>query len=57
MNDPFFNVKIVIRIRREELKEIKLILVKDPESYENVSHFVRSAIIKKIKEVKNELSL
>jgi|TARA_R100001530_G_scaffold51358_1_gene38147 hypothetical protein len=52
MNDPFFNVKIVIRIRREELKEIKLILVKDPESYENVSHFVRSAIIKKIKEEK-----
>ena len=46
----FFEEGIKIRIRSEELKDIDKIIKKKPKIYENRSHFVRSAIIKTIRE-------
>lgn len=48
----FFDVKIATRIRVDELKEIQKIINKNRDKYENISHFVRAAIIKKIEEEK-----
>lgn len=45
----FFSEKINIRLRKDELKKIKKLLKKS-EKYENVSHFIRCAILKLIKE-------
>ena len=48
----FFDVKVDARIRLSELKEIKKIVNKNRDKHENISHFVRAAIITKIEEVK-----
>jgi Arc/MetJ-type ribon-helix-helix transcriptional regulator len=49
----FFDKEIKIRIRQEDFIQIEENLIKNKDKYENLSHFIRSAIIKQIKEDKN----
>lgn len=47
----FFTEKITIRFRHKELKEIKRIVKKQKDVYDDVSHFIRCATIKEINNI------
>ena len=46
----FFDKEVKARIRTEDIKDIDRIIKKNPKIYKDRSHFVRSAIIKNIRE-------
>jgi hypothetical protein len=46
-----------IRFKKETVKLIRKIVAKDPETYESVSHFVRSSTIKRMREEQKRLKL
>lgn len=45
---------IKVRLREKEIKEILKIISYKNDKYDNMSHFIRCAIIKLIKEEKNK---
>lgn len=50
----FFNESIGFKIRVEDLKHMDKIIKKTRDKYENRSHFVRSAVLKQIREEKGK---
>lgn len=50
----FFTDKITVRFRKQELKEIKKIVKKKKDIYDDVSHFIRCATIKEINSITNK---
>ena len=52
-----FEEPIRVRLHKDSLKLLKRILKKDPETYDSISHFVRSATLKRLREEKLRLRL
>ena len=46
-----------IRFKKETIKLIQKIIYKDPETYENISHFVRAATLRRIREERLRLRI
>lgn len=46
-----------VRFTPEQIKQIKRIIRKDSETYESVSHFIRSSTIKRMREETKRLKL
>ena len=50
----FFNSIVIVRLRKEQLANIDKYLENHRDTYDNRSHFIRSAIIKVLKEKEGE---
>lgn len=52
-----FDDRIVFRMRKEDLKQVYKIVRKDQERYDNLSHFIRCATLKLMREEKTRLKI
>lgn len=46
---PFLDETINVRLRKEELEGVRKVVDAMPDRYDNVSHFIRCAIISQIR--------
>jgi Arc/MetJ-type ribon-helix-helix transcriptional regulator len=52
-----FGELVPVRFTADQLKLIKRIVKKDGETYENVSHFIRASVLRRIREERSRLKL
>lgn len=57
VNSIFFERKVVFRIKDDEIKLSKLLVRKCKGKYDNLSHFIRVAVIRLNREEKKKMKL